>query len=451
MVTKDENDLQSQAPSADKLSSDIEDLYIGHIDELVGFTNGAIKTRFAGEVLLHGQAGDDAFKITYFQRLALYGVPDPNREGPDDLGVISLIGPSTNTDLTEKDGKVFVDNLRLHLHYRALSRMRPRSRTKDSVAPQAETIAAGLAFTWEKDGKPGEPEVRLKVELHIAELIEKQLGIVQEIAFEPFTLVFRKAGSGAGGETSQHNSLSSCRNTSQPCQNPAPYNQVSRPIRQLPLKFINVSSRSVAAVEGDCQAQINCACEVWRHKAALRLNVEPHIDNAVTLKGKYQVVNTELQATLPCDYAHFLHPPANPTNPADPCYDPPTDPYPNYVEIYLVDTLTGYTGEDSGGCSYNDGMALAYCILQVNQLATTPYLLAHELGHVLGLTHPWIDISPGSWGSIMEPHIPSFTQNTRQNCQIFGYRFPDINSPCLVLLNPLCLATLDADRFCLES
>jgi hypothetical protein len=90
-----------------------------------------------------------------------------------------------------------------------------------------------------------------------------------------------------------------------------------------------------------------------------------------------------------------------------------------HLEIYLIEQFSG--GGGGGGKAYNCGQAAAYIVLEADAADTNPYVLAHELGHVLGLGHPG---EPGltylgSLGSIMVPARPNPNINTLSNCQIF--------------------------------
>lgn len=92
------------------------------------------------------------------------------------------------------------------------------------------------------------------------------------------------------------------------------------------------------------------------------------------------------------------------------------------IDVFLVDSdLAG----DGGGASFSPTTALARVIMS-NQNAGNPFLLAHEIGHVLGGLHPGIPGHDGLWAgdneSILVPsgsnqtHNP-FPKNTPRNCR----------------------------------
>ncbi|MGA9581420.1 MAG: hypothetical protein WBR13_05570 [Allosphingosinicella sp.] len=72
-----------------------------------------------------------------------------------------------------------------------------------------------------------------------------------------------------------------------------------------------------------------------------------------------------------------------------------TDPDPNVIEVYFVSNLLPMIGGGSAGA-----IGVASCkVVMAEPNAGNPVLLAHELGHVLGLLHP-----PGSDpGTVMQP------------------------------------------------
>ena len=65
--------------------------------------------------------------------------------------------------------------------------------------------------------------------------------------------------------------------------------------------------------------------------------------------------------------------------------------------------MNGFTYNNNGGDAGNCGEAGAYCIIQQSVLLNQPrrHLLAHELGHVIGLRHPNGELPAGSPNSVM--------------------------------------------------
>jgi hypothetical protein len=116
----------------------------------------------------------------------------------------------------------------------------------------------------------------------------------------------------------------------------------------------------------------------------------------------------------------------------------------NAVEVYLVDRLTAQPG---GGITHNCGTSGAFVILEIEKAYNNKYLLAHELGHVLGLTHPGIPPSSaascksyrtGSACSVMVPDKPNSSRNTLNNIGVIeDAANPLPMGPVLTSLNQL--------------
>lgn len=113
-----------------------------------------------------------------------------------------------------------------------------------------------------------------------------------------------------------------------------------------------------------------------------------------------------------------------------------TDPDPNVIEVYFVDNLLPGIGGGSAGA-----IGVASCkVVMAEPNAGNPVLLAHELGHVLGLLHP-----PGSdAGSVMQPTggannpgTPFVTYSMAQN----------IANPVLATTTPCCLTHDKGDHY----
>lgn len=88
---------------------------------------------------------------------------------------------------------------------------------------------------------------------------------------------------------------------------------------------------------------------------------------------------------------------------------------PNAVEVFFVE-VSDPVGLHGGGATYSSGTANAKVITYDTNLPINLYNLAHELGHVFGLTHPPGNSTPGS---LMEPSgfcadNPALMSN--QNC-----------------------------------
>jgi tetratricopeptide (TPR) repeat protein len=256
-------------------------------------------------------------------------------------------------------------------------------------------------------------------------LIDKQLGLVQGVTLEPIVVPFYPTGPREDRPVTLH-SLSAH------CPPPPGGACVSTWKRISRLRFINLST--AADVEAVFQRQTDGVCEVWRNKGALELEVTVNIvQTTADQKAQFAVLGelgeamvSDLRDTNNLQYAMVKQ-----------------------VEVYVVDRFLVNHG---GGVTYDCGQASAFCILELGDadapLASTArtnkYLLAHELGHVLGLAHPDEEadsLVPSSPQTIMQPGNPNPNANTLFNCRIFTDR------PRELPHNPIIVTTNQADCF----
>jgi hypothetical protein len=388
---------------------DIQDLYVGPVQgpEPGSGLDGQIEvdgtlqdSKFWGELLLYGHFDGDEFKVERLRRVALYGVlVDPGKDDP--IGVLSLVGPLQEVRL-EPGAKGEKDDVQLQLHYDYLTdKYEPLHESQDAVFPQVEEMKA--KFTWKPGDKTDENNVLLKVTLDAYELTEPVASRVGIVLPTLDVLEFSPAGSGSH-HTEFHMSLWN------ECPPPPSLScEVGHETmeRRLPIRFVSFSKIYSQALNNMddlidiCNEQLGGVCQVWRNKGALDLRVEESIIEAdVGYKGKYaSVTKPEEKRVCKTPYAS-----------------------PNHVEVYLVDRLVNRPG---GGVSHNCGKGGAYCILDLTNLSSAdpnPRLLAHELGHLLGLDHPGSGYYPGSSGSVMEPEEKTPEINSLYNCRIFTVR-----------------------------
>ncbi|MCB0168321.1 MAG: hypothetical protein KDI79_29100 [Anaerolineae bacterium] len=423
-------------------------LYIGHIDLVKGKVNGTLEANFAGEILLYGHPEDDIFVVEQLRRLALYGKLQEPNDFPE-LGIISLAGPISNTQLVPtlddpKSGTVFI--VHLQLHYDDLTKRRRAIRySGDAVFPRVEVLLTNL--TWKQEGVPDESKVQLIVGLPASNLVGQVNGegLIQSVTFDPLLLPFHLAGTGPSISRKQHNSLGGCPDPIGKC---GPCNKkITTPVRQLPLKFINITQKTAEELEALCQTQITNACRVWRDKAGLELDIDPQIggdDIDVMIKDNYQGILTSTQQS---DLYDSVPPSGNP---------------PDYVPIYLVTGMRDSDGQNVQGFTRNCGQASAFSLLRVgrsgrnpieNSLQTNPFLLAHEVGHILGISHPgdstpeyfpdqhgFVDSHLGAAGSVMQMQDPNVNINTCENFEIFDKWPGPTTINIFVPLNAICLA-----------
>jgi hypothetical protein len=456
MDTENRNPQEDKAQDAD---DSVRNLYVGLFEQAKGSVQSLIQTGepppgaiMWGEVLVYGHIENETFVVERLRRVALYGTLENLDEGSEEserIGIFSLAGPLEEPVVQEGS----IENFSQQLHYAALSsELDPFVAIDDATFPQMEQMAATL--TWSQEGKPDEKVVQLVVSLTSSLVEETQkLGVVQVITLDPINIVFYRAGSGAPKPTTPLRSLQG--NCLPPAACPSPNQDVMR----LPLKFVNFSTNSGGPnngglpydcndplsyepppdIESICNAQIDKVCEVWRNKAALQLDVQIQLETISD--GPVLVTCQEIQA-----YADFNTIDLNAIR--SPIFSHNNV---NYVEVYLVNSIIYSTpggGETGGGIAFfssDNNTASTVCFLEVAAARVNPYLLSHELGHMLGLAHPdgSYGIMDSSLGSILEPapnppYNPPY--NTLYNCRIFD----DSN---IGSLNPIVSTTTVDDCF----
>jgi hypothetical protein len=419
---------------------DIENLYVGRIIEAKGIIVtevGPLNAQLFGEILFYGHTEGEMFVVERLRRLALYGAL---LEPTDDarVGILSLSGPLGEPPL--KPGSTgTVEEVQLQLHYTALSeQLKPLLENEDAEYPPLEQITASL--TWAQAGIPDQVSVPLEIRVDTKDIIDKKLGFVLAITLEPVVLVFQLIGSGQAPPAPHFSLPGNCPAPGLPC---GPTMQT--PVRILPVKFINFSKTAPATVEALCKDQIDGVCEVWRNKAALDLNVDLTATPTTVTVGIIEGTADQKNA--------FAEPDATQENslplllPAQTLGGSPSPSLASvgHVEIYVVDKLLDRPG---GGITKKSGQADAFCIIGLNKASTNKYLLAHELGHVLGLAHPEENMLcyPGSWESVTQASGPinaNPNANTLYNCRIFLQP----KAGCPLTLTPIMQTSAALDCF----
>jgi hypothetical protein len=426
----DEGSTRSKDAPSQPLVDDIKNLFIGQIRQAKGTIQtdvDKLSAIFQGEVLIYGHAEGDIFIIERMRRVVIYGWAIDQQADPR-IGVLSLAGRSTESKLNRGLGEGAIEELALLLHYAALTnKLPPLYESDDAMFPQVEQALGRL--TWEQEGPADDHTVQLELTFDFGTLVDKKLGIVQGVSFDRITVPFNRAGTGAPRPKPHFSLQSNCPTSTAPCGE-------ETQTRVLPIKFVSFSElRTLAEVEAICQNQINGVCEVWRNKAALDLSVQATIDEGTEdQKADFSAPDRTQESSL--DLTGFASG--------------------DSIEVYVVDELVNRSG---GGMAYGCGWGGAYCILDLNVATANPRLLAHELGHIIGLDHPGSSACyPGSSGSIMEPTgtgggviVPNPDINTRFNCRIFT-DLPEplsgaLNDPCLISLNPIITTTATTDCF----
>lgn len=415
--------------ASDEPFDNIRHLYVSRqinaVQGVIVTDRANLEATLYGEVLLDGRAEGTTFVAHQLRRLALYGsLVDPGKD--ERIGVFSLSGPADGSPVQPSTDNLF-DTITLQLHYAALTRQHePVYENEDAVFPRSERINASLQWLQASGFDP--PIVFLQLRLNAAGLPSQHLEVIQRIHLEIGSLLFQHAGTGAPRPKPHFTLSSNCPTPALPCA--ADLGSVTR---TLPIKFIDFSTKNVADVtelkdlEDVCQQQIDGVCAVWRNKAALDLDVQGNLEHGTAdHKDRFAFCNGADELMLPQPLANVV---------------PPSFDVPERVEVYIVDELLDRGG---GGVAHNCGFASAYCIIAMLEARSNPFLLAHELGHILGLDHPdGLDLSPpypGSPESIMQAATVNPPINTTFNCRIFTIT---AGGP----LNPIVATTVTSDCF----
>jgi hypothetical protein len=314
-------------------------------------------------------------------------------------GYLDFAGPLPRLDLSESNP---LDTMDVNMFYPLLGEKDPVLVESDAVYPPLETLRGKMSLEM-SDKSEMSPLGSLS--LYLQADSKNLLGIVRAVTLEEVELNFQPL-TGTGEEITHH-SLTTCTGA------PLAGGQANF---SLTLRFVSLSSVSgnqpaagalVHPLEGVAQAQINRACEVWWLRAGIKLTpfqVAGQLDIV-------EAVNKFAGTPSPAVQQNLQNSAGRAVNTA--------------IEVYLVDQLLGTAIDPAtgGGITFRSGTRDAFVILEINKAQNNPYLLAHELGHVLRLIHPGDplpvpnpnNLIHGSECSVMVPDSPMSSRNTIDN------------------------------------
>lgn len=360
---------------------------------IVDTKEGKLDAYLNGHVLVTGERVDEVFTVTEIRQLSAWSGDLPGLGG-----FLDFAGPLPDAEqpLTGPEGLFTA-----HMYYPLLGEEKPVLEEIDAVYPFLERLQGQITL----ETTPAS-EMVLSGHLSLSLVADpvNLSGKVQAVAAEEIELEFHLLS--GPGESAVHNSLAACAGA------PAAGAEANY---NLTLRFVSVSvipgnqpAMAAAAhpLQGVAQAQINGACEVWWQHAGIRLvpyQVAGQLDifEAADKAGGVSSVddqNLPNRAGLAIEAA---------------------------IEVYLVDQLLGTAVNPAtgGGVSFGNRTRQAWIVLEIGKAQNNPYLLAHELGHILGLIHPG-ELLPvpnnnglihGSECSVMVPDSPMSDRNTQNN------------------------------------
>jgi len=381
-------------------------LYLARIGRLPGtlaLNDGTTRdVTFTGEMIVAAVPSEDGrLKINTIRRLSLW-TTEPIDElhgqlviaGP--LGQIALaLDPATAGD---------ADPFDVHLSYPLLNELEPLCTEFDAHFPQLEALRGRMdwdSLPGQGEGRRG--EVRLRLELDQLFVAADGAGLVIALRAESSDqpLLFMLLGAEALAVPFTTPPLAPCIGAPAAAVGTNNY-----PRYEIRLRFVSHAAPATpqTQVEDIVRRQLAGACEVWWIKGGIKLLPAANVEFPV--------------GAAPSSLSSTQH--AAPVTAADPMN--------SQVEVYLVDALESMeplTGTviKIGGIAYNCRTQQAYIILTLREARHNPFLLAHELGHVLGVTHPTgsglsgtcASIPAGEGCTVMVPDSPDSSRNTQFN------------------------------------
>jgi hypothetical protein len=315
-------------------------------------------------------------------------------------GQLSLAGPANEWKFEpgKTGGEV---SFAMKIYYPLLSDLEPAYTGSDAVYPQLESLDG--QFVWSLQDFT-QDRIMLNVTIHIAIFDAKPIGMVEEVIFGPITIPFEQMADHTI-EGPKHRSIQVSSDPTSPCFSNGPSIPGTEEYRKLVLRFISISTQaSPPCPIDDLAQQLYCrASKIWWENGGVRLDIDPLHTSVITASfenGKVDQDHETGQGGKPGIDKTISPDPAG-TNTA--------------VDVYLVDQLTNWPG---GGVTHAGGTPAAFIILEIEKACNNKNMLAHEVGHALGLLHPdesVVGFQPGTYRSVMIPDKPNSHRNTLDN------------------------------------
>ena len=380
-----------------------------------------------GEMVLRGDQVGNQFVPFFVQRIALTGTLDEPKSGVERF---TLAGPlPEKTGLQEDEDNYWrLEDLSLKLYYSELL----RKISEESVEePQVEQLRGSFYFRPElKDDNSLEVEI---ANLSLLTLEKSILGLISGAILSPLSLRFvapklspseemeeAEVDYPSGSEKGVLKSLplrlmrTSAALTNGPPSSLnfecmiEPFVSCSPPrvifdtiVREVALRFVNLSSNDLTVLRPACEAQVQAVCDIWGRKAGLTVSTANLFEGAN--KAAYANKNLSSRDCAQLDDDAYV---AND----------------QAVYVYLVDKISQALAGTGSGYTPLPGIGTSIILIAGRLLTdpekSNPTLLAHELCHIIDLSH-----ANGSPNSIAQPGsggAASSAINTVQNCVSLG-------------------------------
>lgn len=384
--------------NGEELKEEQVEFYLAQFDDLPAVitisNHNSQSVPLSGEILIRAQTDQEKPFVTRFQRISLW-----NTQIEPLGGQTALAGPANPLKFEPATGGV-IQPFDMRIYYTRLGDQKPACKEVDATYPLIETLRGKMSWDVELSSKNS---LRLRIEFDLSELVVEHIGDVVGLAAGPATLDLRRLEAGNPAEPLA-NSLSACSGS-------APFGN-NHDQRGLNLKFVNLSGlypNAASIVNGETledivKRQLAAACQVWWAKGGVKISPEPNIALPASPSTTAYNVSTVAQ-----ENGLFG-----------------TEASSNAVEVYLVDGLGSTSNpHPGGGVTHRCHSPDAYIILEIVKTQNNENLLAHEIGHVLGLAHPagpsggdCPSVRNGSYCSVMVPDSPNSSRNTNHNLQV---------------------------------
>lgn len=447
---------------------ELKSLWVGRVpfdessDAVIETEAGNFPIRKFGEIFLRGSRDMDRFFLERVARIAFVGLAvdddgSPTASKEDPFGEVTIIGPipddvagSGPVEIVQDGETGTVNGLQLQVHYRQLTlneiergRLRP-SEEDDSDIGLPPTVRMTGALNWRLLPDSGDERLHLQIELTFQDDTDFNRGqerpnLIKQVTFlrKNVDVAFMAAetapldDSPDSFQTADGRIFRICSRPLDSCAN----NAVFMFVRRLPIRFIclaqNVDLQEVAFL---CHIQLEAACAVWRGQATLAASVEYDPDAGLPIVETPALQND--YSTFKdngIDWGRLLLEPALAQA--------------GVIEVYIAERVRRGNRLITG-VTYDLAVASTGIILSLEALKNANYanLLAHELGHCLGLAHPHetltvggVALAQGSSASVMDPPSagPIPAVNTFDNCAIFGDAYSGLLNPLAGTMIPL--------------